>query len=571
MTRKRPSTASLLAVLLGVVLVLTGCSEIPRNSPVQSIALDGNNNEEGGDVQFTAPGPTEGDGPREIVEDFIQAGVASQDDYKVAREYLTPKQSGVWKGSVRSLVYDDRPSVIPGSNPNTYTIQLELVSEIDEAGIMTEMPPHTTRALDVSLEKVDGQWRISQLPDGIMLDTANFAHVFSPQTLYFYDVTFAYAVPDVRWFPNRTGVAAAMVEALLAGPSEYLENAVVSAFPGGSSLVRSSVPIESQRATVDLGSATFLESTELSRQLMQQQLELTLGGLGSVRSVVMSDEQSEIKIGAKDPEFEVAEVNPAVPDTQIGVVDDALYYLKGRSLRLVGGIGDIAGYQPRLPAMSPLGNRYAFLNGSLTSLIVVDEEGRSSVVATGEDLVRPSMDAHGWTWTVDNSSATSVLAVPADPTVNGKVRPITADGLTDANVSSLRVSRDGTRALIVSSKDGQTSVAIAGILRDADGAPRGFAPPKNIYPDVPATQAVWNSDVSVIVSSASTTERVTAEEISLTGTRVKYLPLLGMVGLSAGPGDRRPVYAETNDEIYSRVGSSWHEMEDMVRDLSYPG
>src|SRR5690606_2694509 len=135
--------------------------------------------------------------------------------------------------------------------------------------------------------------------------------------------------------------------------------------------------------------------------------------------------------------------------------DKALYYLKGKSLRLVGGIGDISGYDPRLPAMSPQGNRYAFLNGSLTKLVAIDEEGRSSVVATGTDLVRPSMDAHGWTWTVDNSSTTSVLAVPEDTVLSGKVRPITAGWLEHAKVSSLRVSRDGARALIVSSKDGE--------------------------------------------------------------------------------------------------------------------
>lgn len=571
MTRNRTTPRMLLAVLLGIVLVLTGCSQIPRNSPVQSIALDGSGTDADGNVQFDLPGPTPDATPREIVEGFIEAGIAAQDDYKTARQFLDPKQGGVWKGSVRTLVYDARPSVIPGTNPNTFTIQLEVVSEVDAAGIMTELPAHTTRAVDVALAKVDGQWRISQLPDGIMLDKASFSHVFAPQTLYFYDVSYAYAVPDVRWFPTRTGVAAVMVEALLAGPAPYLENAVVSAFPPGSSLVRSSVPIESQRATVDLKSATFLDSTELARQQMQQQLELSLGGLGTVRSVVMTDGQSEVKIGPKDPDFQVAEVNAPVPDTQIGVLDKALYYLKGKSLRLVGGIGNISGYDPHLPAMSPQGNRYAFLNGSLTKLVAIDEEGRSSVVATGRDLVRPSMDAHGWTWTVDNSSTTSVLAVPEDTVLNGKVRPITADWLEHAKVSSLRVSRDGTRALIVSSKGGETSVTISGILRDADGAPRGFAPPKKLYPEVPVTQAVWSSDVSVIVSATSSTEKVAAEEIGLTGTRVTYLPLLGMLDLSAGPGERRPVYAETKDRIYTRVGSSWHEMEIMVRDLSYPG
>lgn len=571
MTRNRSKLSTLLAALLGVMLVLSGCSSIPSNSPVQSIDLDGGNSNPDGTVQFTPQGPQADASQREIVDGFIEAGIASQDDYKVAREFLDPKQAGIWKGSVRTLVYGGQPSVLPGAKSDTFTVQLEIVAEIDDLGIRTDVAPHTTRAVDMGLEKLDGQWRISSLPDGIMLDQDRFTHVFAPQTLYFYDVTYAYAVPDVRWFPTRTGVAASIVEALLAGPAPYLENAVVSAFPTGSSLVRSSVPIESRRATVDLSSGTFLDSTELSRQQMQQQLELTLSGLASVRSVVMSDEQSEIKPGPKAPEFLVAEVNPSVPDTQIGVLDKSLYYLKGKSSRLVGGIGNIAGYNPRLPAMSPLGNRYAFLNGKRTELVAVDEEGRSSVVATGTDLVRPSMDAHGWTWTVDNSATTSVLAVPADIALSGKVRPITAAWLADADVSSLRVSRDGARVVIVSSKDGETRVSVSGILRDADGSPRGFAPPKRIYPEVPATQALWNSDVSIIVSTTSATEKVEAEEISLTGTRVKYLPLLGMLNLSAGAGDRRAVYAEIKDKTYTRVGSSWHPMNSKVRDLAYPG
>ncbi|GAA5227377.1 LpqB family beta-propeller domain-containing protein [Paeniglutamicibacter antarcticus] len=571
MIRNRPKLSTLLAALLGVMLVLTGCSAIPSNSPVQSIDLDGGNSNPDGTVQFTPQGPKADSSQMDIVDGFIEAGIASQDDYKVAREFLDPKQAGIWKGSVRTLIYGGQPSVLPGAKTDTFTVQLEIVAEIDDLGTRTDVAPHTTRAVDVGLEKIEGQWRISSLPDGIMLDQERFTHVFAPQTLYFYDVSYAYAVPDVRWFPTRTGVAASIVEALLAGPAPYLENAVVSAFPTGSSLVRSSVPIESRRATVDLNSGTFLDSTELSRQQMQQQLELTLGGLASVRSVVMSDEQSEINIGPKAPEFLVAEVDPSVPDTQIGVLDKSLYYLKGKSSRLVGGIGNISRYNPRLPAMSPLGNRYAFLNGKRTELVAVDEEGRSSVVATGTDLVRPSMDAHGWTWTVDNSKTTSVLAVPADIALSGKVRPITAVWLADADVSSLRVSRDGARVVIVSSKDGETSVSLSGILRDADGSPRGFAPPKRIYPEVPATQALWNSDVSIIVSTTSATEKVEAEEISLAGARVKYLPLLGMLNLSAGAGDRRAVYAEIKDKTYTRVGSSWHPMKSKVRDLAYPG
>ncbi|MGL3804974.1 LpqB family beta-propeller domain-containing protein [Paeniglutamicibacter sp. R2-26] len=568
MPRRHPGFRTALALLLGLALALTGCSAIPRSGPVQALEVE--TGTEGQGSTFSPPGPKTDATPREVIEGFIEAGIAPQDDYKVAREFLNPKQRGVWKGAVKTLVYDARPSVIPDTEPNTFTVQLEVVAEVDANGERTELPPHSTRAVDMTLEKLEGQWRISELPDGTMIDSDSFEGLFTAQPIYFYDATYHYAVPDMRWFPKSTGLPAALVEALLKGPAGYLENAVVSAFPSGSSLARSAVPIESQRATVDLTPATFVDATELGRQQMQQQLDLTLKGIGGIRTVVMTDEQREVKLGPKDPQFREAEVNASVPDTQIGIVDEALYYVKGKSISRVA-IDDISAYHPRDPAMSPLGNRYAFLDGTFNRLFAVDDQGHSRVVARGTALVRPSIDASGWTWTADHTGKTRILAVPEDIALNGKVRPIAADWLNDSRVSSIRISRDGARALIVSSKGGESTVSISGILRDSDGTPRGFATPMNLYPSVPVTRAVWDSDSSIIVAASDPTESVEAERISLGGKPEKFQPLLGMVGLSAGPGERRPIYAETRDKLYTRVGNSWHKMEESARDLSYPG
>ncbi|WP_279403181.1 hypothetical protein [Arthrobacter sp. JCM 19049] len=69
--------------------------------------------------------------------------------------------------------------------------------------------------MDVELSEIDGEWRISKAPDGIMLESSFFERIFAPRTLYFYDASYKYLVPDIRWFSSRSGAATSVVEALL--------------------------------------------------------------------------------------------------------------------------------------------------------------------------------------------------------------------------------------------------------------------------------------------------------------------------------------------------------------------
>lgn len=570
MTDHRRRLTALIALFLGSMLVLGACASIPRSGPVGSIAPDGQDTDNNTYV-FDAIGPAAGASPQEVIEGFYQAGIASQDDFKVAREFLTPEASGSWKGSVFTRVHESAPTVITGPKPGQFSMQYEVISTVDEHGIMTRQPPNTSQALPLTLVQVDGEWRISKVPDGTLLVQSNFQVLFAAHPIYFYDPGFAYAVPDVRWFPKRAGLPAAMVEAILAGPAPYLENAVVSAFSEVSSLVRSSVPVESNKAVVDLTAESFSDATDTTRHLMQQQLELTLTQVVAVRDVVMTEEQREVKLGVPGPGFVPAEINPSVPDTQIAIADKTLVYYQGNSVVPVGGVQDISRFSPIHPAMSPSGNRYAFLDSARSRLVSINDKGRAQVVATGTDLVPPSLDASGWTWTVDHGNATEVLAVPADTAKDGRVRTISAEWLKDARVSSLRVSRDGTRAVIVAKQGEEVSVNISGILRDSEGFPRGLAKPMRLYPSVPVSKAVWDSDSSVIVMKEDADGPVTAERITFSGGTKEFLPLLGMTGISAGPGERRWVFAETADGIYSRTGNTWHEQDGVARYLSYPG
>ena len=145
---------------------------------------------------------------------------------------------------------------------------------------------------------------------------------FAAQTLYFYDASFAYLVPDVRWFTSGSGTTTSMVEALLDGPAPYLQNAVVSAFSTASELVRSAVPVRDGEATIDPElRIPFADATDRGISLMKQQLEATLTTLARVDKVKLLREDNEVNLSSEDTNIEPAQINPSTQDTLIGISD----------------------------------------------------------------------------------------------------------------------------------------------------------------------------------------------------------------------------------------------------------
>ncbi|MGP5396988.1 LpqB family beta-propeller domain-containing protein [Arthrobacter rhombi] len=566
----RARASMVLSALVAVLLVLTGCASIPTSGPVGTSAPEAAGQSDF-DYAFDPPGPTEDASPQQIIEGFLRAGIAPQDDYSVAREYLAAELSREWRAADQTTVYASEPNIVENVEKGSYTVEVSETSSIDEYGLLTRKEKQTTKSVDFELTKEDGQWRLSKVPNGTMMEEGSFAIVFSAYPLYFYDSTNTYAVADYRWFATRQGLSATVTAALLAGPAPYLRNAVGSAFPEGSELARASVPVESKRATVDLNEATFTDATELQRQLMQQQIQLTLSQIQNVNTVTMTVAQRAVSLGSVAEGFTKAIVDASVPNTQIAIANKSLVFYQGNGVVRVGGVQDISAYRPRDPAMSPADNRFAFLNGKRTQLFTVDESGVAHEATSGQNLLRPSIDVHGWTWTVGNDGRTRVRATPSDTKKDGPSRQVNAGWMSNADVTSLRVSPDGARALVIAKIKGKTGVYITGIIRDSEGVPRGFTDPLELDASVPAEQGVWNSSNSVVVMKPSKTKAVQAEEISLDGTTKELEPLLGMTNISAGPGDQRTVYAETPDGVYSQVFSTWKKREGKASQLAYPG
>ncbi len=158
------------------------------------------------------------------------------------------------------------------------------VATVDATGEMSPASDNGPIPLTFKLaQQDDGQWRITQAPDGIVLDKAQFQAVFGDYALMYFDPTWTYLVPDVRWFPRyyaATNIAQGLVDG---APAPWLRGAVVSAFTDGARLELTSVPRQSNVAQVTLqDGARSLDQIALNRMQTQLEASLDVPGITSV-------------------------------------------------------------------------------------------------------------------------------------------------------------------------------------------------------------------------------------------------------------------------------------------------
>ena len=72
--------------------------------------------------------------------------------------------------------------------------------------------------LDIRLVSEDGQWRIDNPPDALVVPTSFFDRSFARFNLYFFDQTGRTLLPDPVFIPRGEQTATNLVRGLLAGP-----------------------------------------------------------------------------------------------------------------------------------------------------------------------------------------------------------------------------------------------------------------------------------------------------------------------------------------------------------------
>ncbi|MGY6497806.1 MAG: GerMN domain-containing protein, partial [Microcella sp.] len=511
---------SLLVLLLAPVLLIAGCVSVPMAGPV----------EQGGavtdpvdtDFEFLPAGPTPGATQEEILQGFFAATTASQENYRIARSYLSDGISSAWNPYQSTLVRAQEGAV-ERIDDTTLEYSVQVIAEVDAVGRYRVAPEATDQTLPVfRFAREGGEWRIAELGDGILISQQAFPSAFSQHVLYFYDPTFTNLVPDLRWFPTRAGVPTRIVRALLDGPSSWLDQgATVSAIPEGVQLVAAPVGIVDGQAVVDL-SSEILELGDAERQRLLAQFRASFGSLGNVAGVQLTVDQTPVSIPTTTA---LPEVNPQVD---------------GRLL-LMGPDGDRFGFSSGGATVEPvgrlseraveLGAQALTLGPSRTVGAMLTDEGAWVVRSNDLEpllldqragLVPPSFDGFQLMWSATSDAAAGLTAI----TTAGEVLPVDVVLPEGTRLVSIDVSRDDARILIMLQGESGPRLVVGAIARDeASGRPIRIGDLLDIPIEgatgATALDAAWVDEVRV--ASVVETSQGTAVDLHEIGGRSRSL------------------------------------------------
>ena len=546
----------LIALFVVVGVGLAGCVGIPTSGGVTAGGVIGT---ESDPIYALLPSGPQDDAPQdEIVTGFINAATNPQGNYEVAREFLSKDFASSWKPNTTTQIRSG--TGIPQEVTETsYTYSMISSAFVDASGQYFEQPS-ATQVLDFTLvQDAKKQWRISSAPDGIVLSREAFSTIFEPRPLYFYDSTFQYLVPDIRWFARTDLQATRLVSALLAGPSPLLQKGVTnSEFPTGTTLA-SSVVIDSGTATVDL-SDDALAATPAKRERMQEQLKETIGGSVSTVTITVQG----VAIDVPDTGSPPAITDPSVLGQPLVRTEDAFGFLTAS-----GSVSAVTGQSADIIA---LGGVAVTLASDRKSSAVLTPTGVYSIFSDGTDpllvdkrggLAAPSIDNLGFTWSVPSNDVHGLTAFDK----KGTAYPIDTTALPDAEVTSFAVSREGTRVLLLLSTDVGPKLFVAGILRP-DSVPNalGTAVELGLDESTHPVSATWVDASTVATVTTGTNDSFsTATAYQLGGQVTSLGRVLGgtqIVGGNGGVDGLRVLGAEGH--IYSPRGISWVDTSDVV-------
>lgn len=431
---------------------LIACTTLPGESTPEVVSSYVSAPESG-----NLPTPSEGQPPDLLLRDFYLAATQQGSNRQAAREFLTDETADEWQDGDATLILDRLDLNATGGvsgDEVTYVVRGTVVGRLGTGGVY--QPENTPYEEEVTLEQGDDGWRITDLPEGVVLDRSDFVSAYQASDLYFLDSTKRYLVPDRRWiYSGQDNIGFSLVSLLAGGPRNLLQNGADTAFPSDNG-TQATID-EDGTFTVDLTGVADLSVDD--REVLAAQLVWTLA-MSDVRGPyrILAEGTPITDEGREDWTLEdVADFDPqSSPDVPLQALrDGALVEVDGDAATTVPGwtaSGDIesaaaAGADGRIAAVSGRGE-------DERSLLVGDVDDEPDTALSARSLSRPS-------WTGDSQNLYVVadgrevhrLERTGEATAmdESTVDTESLDDLDidDPRISVFTVSRDGARAAML--------------------------------------------------------------------------------------------------------------------------
>lgn len=546
-------------------LLLAGCgnlsttltAQVPTSGPIQQgEKVTGSTNDQF--IRVIARPPSAGMTPTQLIQGFLDASASFEGDHFVARQYLTTKASDTWDPSTVVRVFEGSGTLTETGHRVDFTASQAATISANGTYRVSDAGSSLISGYDV--QRVDGEWRISGLPSGLVLSQSDVDRTFRSLSVYFFNPSFTRLVPDPRLIPvYGPAQATTLTRYLLSGPSEWLQPAVRTGFPDGVRLNLESVPVVNGVAQVDLNRSARL-ATDEARVTLSQQLVWTLAQLSDVKSVgITAAGEPFIVPGVSSPQPRDSwpDVDPnAMPIGTTGFVAQSagVVALTDDGSTPVPGPAGTTDFSDI--AISGDGTVLAGIDmkGNLIRVPLTARAARQRITLPGAPSA-PAFGPDGSLWVVVAGAG----LVSVDP--RGVTVPIPIDGLARRSfVLAAIPSRDGTRAALIVRNGARTRLLLTRVTTGGSRSGTDLALSAPIRVEKQLTEVIdvaWADADSLLVLGSTGGAELQAFTVRLADGAVNDEGgVLGAVSVASAPGQAN-LMGSSDSKVYEVLGGAW--------------
>lgn len=544
----------LMPLAIAACLALAGCTSLPTSSapaPFDVSAKDGSG------IQFSAEGPSADADAATLVNDFLLACAAGpQDDYATARLFLSAPSARSWQPETEILVYDTdtAPSVTAGSETATQvdvTVAVLGVASVDASGVLTRVATSTV-SRTFTLVREEGQWRINNPENMVLMSRASFTASFSLANLYFPTAEGGDLVADPRWYPSRR-LASHLLAGLVEGPRQSLAPVTANAIPPGTTVPSQGLDVADGVARVELNAV--MPSSESARTTLAWELVRTLTQVADVLRVnaSLSGDVLDMQAIPVPPTYSL--------DTLVGAGPGGIGLVSSSSVTELTAVTDASN-----PTVSPVDSSLVAWSGS--DGVYAQRGGTTVAFLPGHAPLGPSVDRFGWVWGPATASSVSVGGG-----VDGAFS-VSVESESAGQIRAVRISPDGTRALVLRGSDASAWVGI--VERGASGRPLAIRSLEEIPLEHGSVVDVsWTTSTGLALVVRPTGEDDQLVTMPLGGLPSSVSLPIRVTSMSAGGSSSAVVITGTDatgrEQVLIRSGALWQNAPDTLTSARYAG